>query len=232
MSKYICPTLLTILLPLQTFALSESDQEFRKELIEKHQQSEIQRKLINTLLDDLFGWNPPTIPPSEVKNIVAYAFGNRILPNGNRLPGPMNDKLADIAVDLHKQSGAHVYAQWEIAEAIGDRIPSEHLTSINPTLDEKANVVYLSTIGVAQAILKTQNNDPKLLGKVAVIGFHDHAKRCYETSINVGMEAYMPQGYQMATEYDKQSGQPWTRNRLNYLEHEIRVRLKAIAEDI
>jgi len=33
-----------------------------------------------------------------------------------------------------------VYAQWEIAQAIGDRIPEESLFSIYPTIDD--GVIY------------------------------------------------------------------------------------------
>ena len=65
------------------------------------------------------------------------------MPNGNRIPGPMNEALADIVVQLHKETNAPVFAQWEIAEAIGDRIAPENLAVINPTLDAQANIVYI-----------------------------------------------------------------------------------------
>lgn len=216
--------------PFQSFATSQSEVDeatIRQYFNEKPAYSDFQKKIIQLFLDDHFNWNPPTISPSEVNSIVAYAFGNLILPNGNRLPGSMNEDLADLTVKLYQQSGAHVYAQWEIAEAIGNRIPKEDLTFINPTLDEKANVVYLSTNGVAQSIIKAKN-----LGKVAIIGFHDHAKRCLETSQKVGMDAYMPENYSMPNRYDVQSGQPWTRDRLSFLEHEMRVRIKTVAEEL
>ena len=120
----------------------------------------------------------------------------------------------------------------EIAEAVGSRIPKELLTSINPILDEKGNVVYLSTVGVAQKVMELIKVNSDFLGKVAIIGFHDHVRRCVETSRNVGMDAYLPEGCKMPTIYDEFSGQPWTRNRLIYLEHELRIRIKTIAEKV
>ena len=182
----------------------------------------IAKQLTDLLVEDVFTWKMPApIAISEIKTIIAYAFGNRILLNGNREPGPVNEALADLIVRLYSETGAHVYAQWEIAEAIGNRIAPEHIIAIYPTVDERANVVYLSTTGVAQAVIKQVHGDAKSLGKVAVIGFNDHVRRCVEESRTAGMDAYMPEGYVMPSEYDQQSGQPWTRTRLIYLEHEI-----------
>lgn len=230
MLNCIFSLILLLSLPFQLFGTSQNEDDIttvKQYFIENRDYSDFQKKLIDLFLEDHFNWNPPTISPSEVNSIVAYAFGNLILPNGNRLPGSMNEDLADLTVALYKQSGAHVYAQWEIAEAIGNRIPADDLTSINPTLDEQANVIYLSTIGVAQSI-----KDAKILGKVAVVGFHDHAKRCLETSQKVGMDAYMPENFKMPSHYDVQSGQPWTRDRLSFLKHEMRVQIEAFAEEL
>jgi hypothetical protein len=220
--------IIVFLLSFSSFLFgSENETTLRQYIVEKPGYSNFQKKIINLYLEDHFNWKPKTISPKESNTIVAYAFGNRILPNGNRLPGPMNEELADITVKLYQESGAHVFAQWEIAEAIGARIHKEDLTIIYPELDDKANVIYLSTKGVAQSIANTNN-----LGKVVIIAFQDHAKRCLETSQKVGMDAYMPENYQMPNQYDAQSGQPWTRDRVSFLEYEIRIHLKAAAEEL
>ena len=176
------------------------------------------------IASDILVWKPPVMPVTEVNSIVAYAFGNRIADNGNRSPGPMNQALAEQVVRLYQQTGAPVYAQWEIAESIGDRIPKGKLITINPGRDAQAEPVYLSTVGVANEVVKLSGGSAKL-GKVAVIGFYDHIKRCVDTSIAAGMVAAAPAGYDMPREYDAQSGQPWTRSRLAYLMHDIRERI-------
>ena len=82
----------------------------------------VARAFAQLIVADVVQWKPPLVAPNEVKTIVAYTFGNRIDPNGNRSPGPVNEALADIAVRLHQETGAPVYAPWEIAEAIGRRV--------------------------------------------------------------------------------------------------------------
>ena len=200
-----------------------------KTAIEEHLTNElddahIAKELATILVDNILMWKAPTIATAQITSIIAYAFGNRILPNGNRFPGPMNEALADLVIQVHKETNAPVYVQWEIAEAIGDRIASEKLTVINPVLDAQANVVYLSTAGVASAIIKCVG-DPQELGKVAVIAFNDHLYRCIQISRAAGMDAHAPEGYSMPNNYDPHSGQPWTRNRLTYLVTDIKARI-------
>jgi hypothetical protein len=191
----------------------------------------IAKELSIALIEDILSWKVPTIAPAQVDSIIAYAFGNRILSNGNRVPGPMNDALADLVVQLHKETNAPVYVQWEITEAIGDRIAPDKVISINPILDAQANIVYLSTAGVASAIVKQVGSAQKL-GKVAVIAFNDHLFRCIQTSRDAGIDAYAPAGYTMPSNYDSQSGQPWTRNRFTYLVTDIKARIGNYLEKI
>lgn len=191
----------------------------------------IAQELATILVDDILAWRAPTIATAHINSIIAYAFGNRILPNGNRLPGPMNEALADLVVQLHKETNAPVYVQWEIAEAIGDRISSEKLIVINPTLDAQANVVYLSTAGVASAVIK-HVGDAQKLGKVGVIAFNDHLYRCIQVSQDAGMDAYAPADYTMPINYDAQSGQPWTRNRFTYLITDMNARITNYLEKL
>ncbi|GMU18899.1 MAG: hypothetical protein AMXMBFR12_00910 [Candidatus Babeliales bacterium] len=203
------------------------EEHLSKELDDAH----IAKELATIIVENILAWKAPTIATQEINTIIAFAFGNRILPNGNRLPGPMNESLAGLVVQLHKETNAPVYAQWEIAEAIGNRIAPEKITVINPTLDAQANVIYLSTAGVASAILK-HVGDPQKLGKVAVIAFHDHLYRCIQISRNAGIDAYVPEGYCMPNKYDKHSGQPWTCDRFTYLITDIKARITNYFEKI
>lgn len=183
------------------------------------------RAFAEIVVSDVLQWKPPTVSAKEVQTIVAYTFGNRFEANGNRSPGPVNAALAEVAVRLHEETGAPLYAQWEVAEAIGARIPSRRLISITPLRDARAEPVYLSTGGVAAAIVR-HAGDPKRLGKVAVIGFADHIKRCIDTTCRAGLDAAAPAGYAMPATYDADSGQPWTRSRLIYLLHDVMCRIE------
>jgi hypothetical protein len=152
------------------------------------------RAFAEIVFSDVLQWRPPMVAPTEIQTIVAYSFGNRIEANGNRSLGPVNASLADVVVRLHEETSAPVFAQWEVAEAIGGRIASRHLVSITPLRDARSEPVYLSTGGVAAAIVR-QADDPGRLGKVAVVGFADHIKRCSDTSCRAGLDAAAPAGY-------------------------------------
>jgi hypothetical protein len=181
------------------------------------------RALTELLQEDALAWRAPVAAPERITTILGFTFGNRMLANGNRLPGPVNEALADVAVRLHAQSGAPIYAQWEVAEAIGTRVPSDRVSAIHPTRDERAEPRYLSTSGVIDAVAR-RAGDPAALGVVGIVAFADHARRCVDTARRAGMDAHVPAGYALPRDYDAQSGQPWCRNRLAYLMHDIALR--------
>lgn len=181
------------------------------------------RALAEVLHEDALSWRAPETVPARIDTIMAFTFGNRMLPNGNRAPGPVNEALADVAVRLHRETDARIYAQWEVAEAIGSRVPQDRVVAIYPGRDEQAEPVYLSTSGVVSAIVAMQA-DPRVLGVVGVVGFADHLWRCVTTLRQFGLDGYAPSGYAMPGEYDAQSGQPWCRSRLAYLMHDITIR--------
>ena len=183
----------------------------------------VARALTYALYEDALSWRPPETDAAGVDTIMAFTFGNRMLPNGNRSPGPVNEALADIAVRLHRQTNAPIYAQWEVADAIGSRVPETAVTPIYPGRDERAEPVYLSTSGVISAIVEMRR-DPRSFGIVGVVGFADHLWRCVTTARQFGFDAYVPSAVAMPNEYDVESGQPWCRSRLAYLTHDIMIR--------
>lgn len=181
---------------------------------------ETARQLAGFLAEDGLAWRAPLIAPDRVRSIFAFTFGNRMLPNGNREPGPVNEALAEVALRLHRAGGAPVFAQWEIAAAIGDRIPPDKLTAIYPGRDERAEPVYLSTGGVVEEIARLGAEGP-----VGVVAFADHLYRAVTTSRRFGFDAYAPAGVAMPAAYDPLSGQPWCRSRIAYLLHDIMIRV-------
>ncbi len=180
--------------------------------------AETARLLAGMLHDDALAWRPPTIAPERIRSIFAFTFGNRMLENGNREPGPVNEALAEVALGLHRATGAPIFAQWEIAAAIGDR--AAPVTAIYPGRDERAEPVYLSTGLVVDEIALLGAEGP-----VGVVAFADHLYRAVMTSRRYGFDAYAPEGIAMPAVYDPQSGQPWCRGRAAYLMHDIMIRV-------
>lgn len=180
-------------------------------------------ELAEALWDGALSWTAPTLPPAQFGSIMAFTFGNRMRPNGNRVPGPVNERLADAAVALHRVAGRPIFAQWEIAEAIGSRVAAGDLVAIYPPQDARAEPLYLSTGGVVAQI--AQLRDPAAFGAVGVIAFADHMVRCVQIARRFGFVAAAPEGMAMPYEYDADSGQPWCRSRLAYLLHDIMLRI-------
>ena len=181
--------------------------------------------LVRNLGEDVLSWRAPEIAPERTTTILAFTFGNRMQPNGNRTPGAVNEALADLTARLHAETNAPVFAQWEIAEAVGGRVPQDKLTAIFPARDARAEPLYLSTSGVVEAVIG-RVGDPALLGTVGIVAFADHAWRCVATARRFGLlDAAMPAGYTMPDQYDPLSGQPWCRSRLAYLLHDIAIRI-------
>ena len=179
--------------------------------------------LARALVEIGLSWRAPAVPVDEIGTIVGFTFGNRMAASGNRAPGPVNQALADLAVRLHQATGARVWAQWEVAEAIGDRLGSDALEAIYPGRDANAEPRFLSTAGVIEAVI-SRGGGSASLGTVAVVAVRDHAWRCVELCRRHGLHAGVPEGWRLPDLCDPESGQPWTRERLTYLLHDLHCR--------
>ncbi|HUZ62581.1 MAG TPA: hypothetical protein VMU82_02600 [Acetobacteraceae bacterium] len=185
--------------------------------------ADMARELAALLEADTLCWTAPTIPAARIRTIIGFTFGNRMAANGNRLPGPVNEALAEVAVALHRETNAPIYAQWEVAEPAAERLPPDTVTPIHPGRDERGEPVYLSTGGVLEEIARRV--DPAKLGPVCVVAFADHMCRCVMTARRLGFDAYAPEGHAMPRDYDPLSGQAWCRSRLAYLLHDLMIRI-------
>lgn len=190
--------------------------------------------LLPYMKDMGLGWSLPTIAAARIDTIVAYGFGNR--PNaasgttsstgGNQAalpdPGPTNEALADAVYRIYQLKPVKIFAQWEIARFLASKykMTSPGMISIEPIIAADGTITYLSTDGVAAAVV-TQQGSAAALGNVAVVGHRDHAKRCIVTSVNRGMKAFAVTEVALPTAYDLQSGQSWTRRRDLYLVHDM-----------
>src|SRR5579859_115523 len=202
--------------------LSASEQ-IRERIAAELGDAQLAQRLAEIIEVDALCWRPPAIAPNKIQTIIGFTFGNRMAPNGNREPGPVNQALAALAARLSQEADARLIAQWEVAEAAASLLPPEAVISIFPRRDERDEPVYLGTTAVLEDIARRW--PPESLGCIGVIAFSDHAFRCVETARRLGFDAYVPAGYALPTEYDPQSGQAWCRNRLAYLLHDVMLRV-------
>ncbi|AVR10456.1 lipoprotein [Burkholderia thailandensis] len=195
------------------------------------------------LMDIGFTWDLPTIAAARIDRIVAYGFGNRAnAASGNTPtnganqtalpdPGPVNEALANAVYRIRRLKPVKVYAQWEIARFLASKYQMADVRSIEPVVAADGSVTYLSTDGVAAAIIALEGS-AAAMGNVAVVGHRDHAKRCIQTSRARGMKAAAVAEVPLPTLYDPQSGQAWTRRRDLYLVHDMYAQLATLRANL
>ncbi|APE34031.1 hypothetical protein BOX37_08645 [Nocardia mangyaensis] len=178
-------------------------------------------------------WTVPTAETREFSVLIAFSFGNRI-PEGvdpQRTvgdPGPVNEALAAATVAARAGRDIPVYAQTEIATVLRSEYGLRDVVSIDPTRAADGTLVYLSTDGVAAEVAALRG--PAASEDVAgVVAFQDHLWRAVYTSRARGVTAFAPREVPMPSEYDPQSGQPWTTSRERYLPTDYAGRVPVLA---
>ena len=172
----------------------------------------------------LLAYRTPTTPADDIDSVVVFAFGNRIAADGTLEPGPVNQQLADTTAAFVADHPVPVFAQWEVARfLVAAGVPD--VTSIEPTTGPDGQVVYLSTRGVADAIVAEAEASSLVLGTTGVICFADHEGRCLLTADAAGIDGTAIEGVALPSAYDPESGQPWTRDRVSYLVTDLSGRL-------
>jgi hypothetical protein len=205
-------------------------QEVQLYLEEQLGDADLARQLAEVVQEQVLTWTAPSTDLVNVGAIVACSFGYRRLDNGNIIPGPMNERLAEVVVELYNEVQCHVYAQWEIAESI-EKVPLRKLHSIYPDINPKdATIGYLSTRGVMLKVRELVQG-AESLGKVLIVAYRDHAPRCVRIARKLGFDAFVPPR-ELPNEYDSESGQAWTRNRRAYIVHDILSRLEAYRAEV
>ena len=182
-------------------------------------------KLAQFITSELLIWKIPSVDLVNIGSVIAFSFGNRVQKDGTIVPGPVNELLAQAAIRVFKETGCTVFAQWEIADCIGEEIPPASLFSINPEPSgEGGSVKYLSTIDV---IVKVKHivRQTRSLGRIVVLAHLDHAYRCCSLLRQHGLRSVFGPPFPLPAGYDPKSGQPWTRERQLYLVHELIARL-------
>jgi hypothetical protein len=180
-------------------------------------------ELAGLLQEDALAWRAPEIEPRRISAILAFTFGNRMQPSGNRSPGPVNEAIAEVVARLQQATRAVVYASWEVAEALQSQAPGARVVPIYPDRDARAEPLYLNTDDTVRRAAALAGG-AAALGVVGIVAFGDHLWRCVATARRLGMDAHAPAGFAMPSAYDPHSGQPWCRSRLAFLMHDIAIR--------
>lgn len=200
-------------------------------------------RLAPYLFEAGFNWRYPKIRVQEANSIIAFSFGNRFRPgrteaDAGRLPedevyepGPINIQLAAAVNAIRRNRAVPVYAQWEIAQILADTFQMKDVVPIHSSKDDKGNIIYLSTDGVAKAAVRIAGSTA-VLGKAAIVGHRDHVKRCIMMAGGAGIDAAAVDGIDLPTAYDAASGQPWTRRRDLYLIGDILAQMAVEREQL
>ena len=172
----------------------------------------------------LLRYRPPTRVPEQLDGLVIFAFGNRVAADGTATPGPVNEAMADAVATFVADHPMPVYAQWEVGDLLTARsVPG--VVSIRPQTGPDGTEVYLSTAGVAEQVVAAAPAGEGR-GRVGVVCFRDHAVRCLQTAAAAGMEdPAVPKGLRLPADYDAESGQSWTRDRMSYIVTDLTARL-------
>jgi hypothetical protein len=140
-------------------------------------------------------------------------------------PGPTNEELARIAAMFVAAHPVPVIAQAQVAALLTERGVAE-VISVGPDVAADGRLTYLSTAGAVAKGLALAQAAGVDVGTAGVLGHADHATRCVLTARVGGLaNAAVPEGVKLPTDYDIQSGQPWTRSRVAYIPIDLAGRL-------
>lgn len=183
----------------------------------------------------LLSYRAPRIPDAEVTALWVFAFGYRFVdgstndgadgvpPRADILPGPVNEDLARQVADFVAHTPVPVIAQWEVADVL-QALWVPDVVPVDPDVDDNGTVTYLSTAGVIEKGSRLAAEAGLSIGAAGVLGHADHAVRTIRALDAAGITAAVPESVDLPTEYDAESGQPWTRSRSIYVPLDLRVR--------
>ena len=175
----------------------------------------------------LLDYQPPTLPDDKVASLWVLAFGYRLTdpsaasdgaipPMEALAPGPVNEALAHEAAAFVGRHRVPIVAQWEVAGMLV-ALGVDGVISVEPDHSDDGDIVYLSTAGVIAKGLRLATDAGITVGEAGLLAHADHAVRCVMTANAAGMRAAVPRGVRLPSEYDLESGQPWTRRREDFI---------------
>gem|GEM_PF-687951 len=187
------------------------------------------------LTHPVLSFTPETMPDDDVESLWVFAFGYRFAPgvapppDGGvppmeaLIPGPVNEALARAAADFVAEHPVPVVAQQEVAQLL-EELGVDDVVSVGPDVAADGSVTYLSTAGVVDKGLRLAAEAGVEPGVAGLVCFADHAVRCQMTTVAAGLNGAVPAGVSLPRDYDPESGQPWTRDRVTYVATDLLAR--------
>ncbi|KPJ55327.1 hypothetical protein AMJ47_00430 [Parcubacteria bacterium DG_72] len=188
-------------------------------LIEQGIPSDVSKKL-STIIDECtLKWKPVNdVELKKARSIIVFSFDFVLAPNGNKTPGPINEKLAEQTQRLYAEIKKPVFAQWEVAELLKGKIPNSLLNAIYPDINLKAGglVKHFSSQDVLKKALKKGLANP-----ILVIAHYYHLRRCMNL-LRYNDFKVTSDPDSMPKEFNPESGIAWTKGSLvNTVSHII-----------
>ena len=139
------------------------------------------------LREDVLSWRAPEIDPATGRydrclHLRQPHAGERESAGG---PGERGDG-ATSRLRLQRRSGAAIYAQWEVAEARGRRVPQDKHRRRSFRVATSAPSRSISAPGRRLAGGRSQSSDAPPSDSVGIVAFSDHLWRCVTTARRSG----------------------------------------------
>ena len=182
-------------------------------------------------MSEVLSYTPSTVAAKEVDSLWIFSYGYRFSPEAQQsgvatsdgvppmdalVPGPTNAELARVAAEFVAEYPVPIIAQWEVARELA-ALGVTDVISVEPDIADDGTVTYLSTAGVAEKGLRLAAEAGITPGRAGVLCQADHAVRCVLTARRAGLTADVPEGVELPSGYDPESGQAWTRSREAWL---------------
>lgn len=152
----------------------------------------------------------PTVEDLQnIKYVAALSFGYRIRTKRKLVvPGPTNNRLAEIAIKIGQEFNVPIFAQWEIADAIEATRRKVDLIRIDK---QRSDGKYLETGEVLHHIKAYVKKQPNLTQGL-VVAHANHVDRVIAQADKIKLNL-MPYT-NLPRSFDRKDAQWWVRNRL------------------
>lgn len=184
---------------------------------------------------DLLSYAPSTAAAASIDSLWVFSWGFRIEsstelgpvgltdpppPMEALQPGPINEQLARIAAAFVRRHPVPIIAQWEVARVLRE-LGVTDVISVEPQIAPDGTVTYLSTPDVVTEGVRMAAEAGVEVGHAGVLCFEDHAVGCLLAAGKGGLEADVPTGVTLPSDYDDQPGQLWTRSAADWFPVDI-----------
>ena len=138
--------------------------------------------------EDVLTWHAPTADALSFRSLLAFTFGNRMEPNGNRAPGPVNEAIATIAAEVQRRERCRSLCPVGGRGTARGPLAGRHRQAHPPRPGRPFPSPSISARWQWSAVLSILPGGPSALGRVGIIAFRDHLRRCVATARALGLD--------------------------------------------